>query len=203
MISDSTPWKDELEKVADRLAKRKTRRRWTERTSFLVERDIMVSAYALRKLHEAHKISDSFASRQLKVTRHELTGKIPDLHGRYSFWEHYDLNSGTDVTVSLATFYNQIIHSWVWALSATEQEELFDGIYVSSDRNRRKSVYFIAVDTLIDVFRSVGVENVAEIAMARDKNGDMQYVQVPTDAESAARKTTVNPVRTTRQPPNH
>lgn len=106
--------------------------------------------------------------------------------------------------MSLATFYNQIIHSWVWALSATEQEELFDGIYVSSDRNRRKLVCFMAVDTLIDVFRSVGVENVAEIAMARDKNGDMQYVQVPTDAASAARKTnTVNPVRTTRQPPNH
>ena len=50
VISDSIPWKDELLKIADRLERRKVQRRWVERTSFLVERDIMISAYALRKL---------------------------------------------------------------------------------------------------------------------------------------------------------
>jgi glycerol kinase len=58
MIGDSVPWKDELLKIADRLENRKTQRRWTERTGFLAERDIMVSAYAIRKLLEARKVSD-------------------------------------------------------------------------------------------------------------------------------------------------
>ena len=56
MISDSFPWREELLRVAGRLEKRKAQRRWTERTMFLVERDIMISAYAIRKLKEANKI---------------------------------------------------------------------------------------------------------------------------------------------------
>jgi hypothetical protein len=55
VISDSIPWREQLLTVADTLKRRKVQRRWTERTSFLVERDIMVSAYAVRKLNEAHQ----------------------------------------------------------------------------------------------------------------------------------------------------
>jgi hypothetical protein len=59
VIADSIPWRDELLKVAERLHKRKSQRRWLERTSFLVERDVMVSAYAVRKLNEGRKLSDN------------------------------------------------------------------------------------------------------------------------------------------------
>lgn len=188
MITDSIPWKQELEKVADRLERRKTQKRWTDRTSFLVERDIMVSAYALRKLHEAHKISDSLAAQRVHVTRHRLAGQVPDVMERYFYWEHYDLGSGTDVTQSLPEFSNQIIHSWIWGLSASESENLLDGIYVASDWKRRQELYFIAVDTLIDLFRAVGSEYVVSHSWARDKDGDFQTTQVLTDDEVEAAK---------------
>lgn len=50
MIDDSIPWKDELVKVAGRLDVKMKQKRWTDRTGYLIERDLMVSAYAMRKL---------------------------------------------------------------------------------------------------------------------------------------------------------
>src|SRR5262249_40702763 len=161
---DSIPWREELVRVADRLEKRKTQRRWTDRTSFLVERDIMTSAYAVRKLNEARRISDQLTARKLRVKRFDLVGRVLD-HYWYEFWESFDLESPVEAEVSLAFLCNQIIHSFVWAISVTEDGELFDGIFVSSDRERRKSLYFIGADLLIGLFREIGEEDIVEIAM--------------------------------------
>lgn len=58
----------------------------------------------------------------------------------------------------------------MWSLSADEENELFDGIYVSSDRRRTSVLYFIHVDQLIDTFRAIGSENVHKV-MRRGKDG--------------------------------
>jgi hypothetical protein len=41
MIDDSIPWKADLIKVAYRLQAKTKQRRWTERTGYLIERDVM------------------------------------------------------------------------------------------------------------------------------------------------------------------
>jgi hypothetical protein len=184
VIWDSVPWREELLRVAERLERRKKQRRWTERTSFLVERDVMTSAYAVRKLNEARKISDQLVAKKFKVVRYELVGRVLD-HYRYEFWESFDLESPTDAEVSLTFLCNQIIHSFVWAISVTEDEELFNGIFVSSDRERRKFLYFIGVDLLVSLFRDIGEEDIVEIAMAADSKGERYISQVISAADRA------------------
>jgi hypothetical protein len=176
VIQDSVPWREELCKVAERLERRKTQRRWTERTGFLVERDVMTSAYAVRKLIEARKVSDELSAQRVVVKRHPLIGRAPDIWDRYEFWKHYDLEHGTNAELTLETFCNQIIHSWVWSLSATDPGNEFDGIFVSSDRNRRSCLYFISIQTLIKVFRAVGSEDIVYSQMQRDEHGEMQWI---------------------------
>jgi len=171
VITDSIPWKDELLVIADRLERRKAQRRWTERTGFLVERDIMLSAYAVRKLLESRKISDILAARQVRVRQHSLLGRMPDMLNRFSYWENYDLDAGQDISMPISDFCNQIIHSWNWAISANEQGS-FDGIYVSSDRQRRRLLYFVSVDVLITLLRDVGAEDVARIEIRADERGE-------------------------------
>jgi hypothetical protein len=70
VIGDSVPWKIELLRIAARLERRKTQKRWTQQTTFLVERDIMIAAFAIRKLTEAHKLSDDVARREVVVIQH-------------------------------------------------------------------------------------------------------------------------------------
>lgn len=179
MIFDSVPWKDELLKIADRLESRKTQRRWTERTGFLVERDIMLSAYAVRKLLEARKISDILAARRAIVRQHSLFGRTPDMWNRFSVWENYDLDTGQDISMSISDFCNQIIHSWNWAISVNQRGD-FDGVYVSSDRQRSKALYFIDIEMLIELLRNVGSEDVAGIEILANEQGERYISRVLT-----------------------
>lgn len=178
MIGDSIPWKEDLLRIAEILERRTEQRRWTERTSFLVERDVMNAAYAVRKLHEARKISDELAAEPVVCRRHPLTGRPVDIWNRYEFYEHYDMERSETVLLSLRDFCNQIIHSWIWMLSATEAPSArFDGIYVSSDRARERHAYFMPADRMISTFRKVGLDDIVSLSLQRDSNGDMRIVQ--------------------------
>jgi hypothetical protein len=182
MIGDSVPWKEELLRVAEVLERRTKQRRWTERTSFLVERDIMTAAYAVRKLNEARKISDELAAEAVVCMKHSLSGRPVDIWNRDEFYEHYDMEHPESVALPLIDFCNQVIHSWIWMLSATEDPpHVFDGVYVSSDRARKRHVYFMPADNMISVFRSVGLDYIASMRMQRDNNGDMHVVTASRD----------------------
>ncbi|MEU2353671.1 hypothetical protein ABZ599_12010 [Streptomyces misionensis] len=178
MISDSIPWRVELLATAERLEKRKSQRRWTERTSFLIERDVMVGAYSVRRLKESYKVSDELAARAFTVQLHELSGSVPDVHNSHKFWDLYDLGASSDAELSLSEVCNQIIHSWVWGFAAGEDGRGLGGIFVSSDRKRRKCLYFLTIDMLIDLFRSIGEEDIYHIDMRRDENGEMHYTRI-------------------------
>ncbi|MEU8870240.1 hypothetical protein AB0D24_03595 [Streptomyces javensis] len=178
MIDDSIPWREDLLKIADRLKGRKTQKRWTQRTGFLIERDIMLGAYIVRRLNEARKISDELASREFDVDAHALVGKAPDMLTRSSYWESFDLETITPTKLALPHLCNQIIHSYVWSLSVTETEQLLDGLYVCSDHKRRKILYRIPIDSLIELFACVGAEDIYQISMRADANGERQIVSV-------------------------
>jgi hypothetical protein len=181
VINDSVPWREQLWRSADELDRRKTQRRWTDRTSFLVEREIMVGCYGIRKLHEARRVSDALAACKWEVTRHVLTSaRRPDIWARATPWEYYDLPHGTSAMLSITELCNQVIHSYIWMLSATEAED-FDGIYVASDRQRLSGLFFVPVDRFIELFRAVGSEDISYLHLQRDANGDLQYVGILAD----------------------
>lgn len=172
VINDSVPWKEDLLRVALALEQRTTQRRWTERTSYLVERDIMIGAYAIRRLDESRKISDQLRSKSVRVRRYDLKGKPLDVWTRHEFYEHYDMGLATEVDLSLGDFCNQVIHSWIWALSATErQPRRFDGVFVSSDRARKLHLYFLSAATLIELFRAVGGDDIVQVVYRHDREG--------------------------------
>lgn len=178
MISDPIPWKEDLLRIAKSLEQRTRQRRWSERTSFLVERDVMNGAYAVRKLNEARRISDELTAETVAARQHSLVGRPVDIWNRHEFYEHYDMQHPQAVRLTLTEFCNQLIHSWVWMLSATEDHpHLFDGVYVSSDWARKRYVYFIGADSLIRLFRAVGLDDIVSTQMQRDVNGDMHIVR--------------------------
>ena len=184
MIDDSVPWKESLLRVADSLERRTRQRRWTERTSYLVERDVMNAAYAIRKLNEARKISDGMAGERVNARRHALTGRPVDIWNRDEFVEHYDMQHTQLVSLELTEFCNQVIHSWVFMLSATETPpHRFNGVYVSSDRARKKHVDFISTEALIRVIRDVGQDNIMSMRWQRDSSGDVRVTKATRAAD--------------------
>ncbi|MDI3424152.1 hypothetical protein [Streptomyces luteolus] len=185
MIQDSVPWKMDLMGIAGRLEKRKARRRWTDRTGFLGERDVMMGAYSVRRLRESFKISDDLVNRAWPVRIHDQCGPTPDVYNRHKFWDLYDLEKGRGTELSLANVCNQVIHSWIWGFAAGKKGNGLGGIFVSSDRKRKKCLYFMSVDMLVDLFRSVGEEDVCHIEMRRDEVAEMKVTRIVGRSDSA------------------
>lgn len=137
----------------------------------------MLGAYIVRRLNESRKVSDDLRARRFDVQRYSLVGKIPDALSRYSFWESFDLESGEADQLPLAHLCNQIIHSYVWEFSVTD-DGLLTGVYVCSDQKRRKLLHQVPLGSLIDLFRRVGSEDIYETHMRADENGERRIVVV-------------------------
>ena len=201
MISDSVPWRYELLRVARRLERKTVQEHWTERSSFRVEKDLMLAGYAIRRLIEARKLSDSLVAKQIPIVRFERTGAVPDVYNRHEFDALYDLDNPSKDQVTLAHLANQIIHSFVLVISSDEVEAPYEGLdgfevegtyrfngyFVASEKERMKHLYFLDAATLIAVCRSIAVEDVVGVDMRRDADGVAYYSRVisSTDPEWA------------------
>ncbi|MET9870645.1 hypothetical protein ABZZ16_31690 [Streptomyces sp. NPDC006386] len=103
---------------------------------------------------------------------------MPDVHNNHKLWDLYDLGKGRGAELSLTNVCNQVIHSWIWGFAAGENGVGLDGVFVSSDRKRRKCLYFLSIDMLVDLFRSVGEEEIYHIEMRRDETGEMKFTRI-------------------------
>ena len=155
MADGSASWKEELVKVAERLEAKTKQRRWTDRTDYLIERDFVVGAYALRKLVAAGDVSDSVKQGPVPVRRFDLTGKPPLSTDDIS--DSYDLDNGSRRTLSIEELCDEILHSFVFAFCCGETDDLFDGIFLSSERNKNEFVYLLLASDYIALCGDVGM----------------------------------------------
>jgi hypothetical protein len=165
-------------RIMARLERRKTQKRWTEQTTFLVERDIIVAAFAIRRLIEAHKLSDDVTGREVMVIQHPLSGRVPDCMSYGRIWQYYDLGAGTEYVLTLGEFCNQIIHSFNWTVICHEDGGL-GGVFFSSDRAPRKVLYFTYIDLIVVLLREVGYDDVVSMSMTREGNGYRRVTSLP------------------------
>lgn len=196
MIDDSTPWKELLSRKAASLTKRGTQRRWTAASSAAVEQDIMLSAYAVRKLLEAGKISDEFVSTPVNAIAFAFkgerryyveTGDLPDLSNWHRIEEFYNLEEGQEVRIGLRDFCNQIVHSWIFLLSVSEAHNA-DGFFVASDRERGERLLHFSIEEAARVLHGVANDDIVWVHRRRDlTTGQWRYVtksRVPPDGET-------------------
>jgi hypothetical protein len=160
VIDDAIPWKDELVKIADRLEAKTKQQRWADRTGYLIERDFVLSAYAMRKLIESHTVSDELRHRQIPVRRFGLRGNPPDPLSPDDIADSYDFAHGRRRTLSVVDLCHEIVHSFTFTFYCGETTDLFDGVYVSSDRDRYTYVYLVLASDFIALCCDIGTEDV-------------------------------------------
>jgi hypothetical protein len=177
VIDDSIPWKEELAKVADRLDAKTKQKRWTDRTAYLIERDFMVSAYAMRKLIDAFKVSDALRLRQISVERFEPTSRPISYLGLH-IEKSYDIEHGRRQTLSVMNLCHQIVHSFVFVLSCDESTGLLDGVYVTSDYDKDKYLFFIRATDFITLCHDIGAEDVDSKSMVRGPDGRWRATEI-------------------------
>ncbi|GAA2086382.1 hypothetical protein [Brevibacterium salitolerans] len=179
MIDDSAPCKETLGRIAVDIERRAGQKRWTDRTGFLMERDVMVASFAMRKLLDTPgKISDGAEAERVQVLSHPLKGQPPDFWSRHEFWEMFDLKQGKREQISVRELCNRVVHSVVFSFNGSEEpQHRLEGIFVASDFSSKRSLTYIEVTELVRVLRVYAHDDVVYMAMHRDADGRMRVTE--------------------------
>jgi hypothetical protein len=124
--------------------------------------------YAVRKLIESQKLSQSLMSKHFTVTEFPPSGKAANLLN----WHHIDrllrLDEPNKTSVDLLSLCNQFVHSYVFVRSLSDQNKL-TGIFVASDWKRRSCLYHIEIKQAVELFEEVGRDHPTEAHFVWDK----------------------------------
>lgn len=164
MIADSTPWKDQLLKDAHLIERWSAKPQATERRSILIEKKVFLSAYAMRKLFEAEKLSSELDGHNVKADRFDLLpGKKLTWRKTYQADEVFDLTSSKARSVAARDLLDTIIHSKVFLECVYDEHDLrLSGFFVTSDK-RDAHIWLVPISSYTSLMRLVANDCPSEI----------------------------------------
>lgn len=154
MINESTYWQEELFKSSRWLVDALSKKRWLDRSYGKLEKSIMISAYSIRKLGEASKISKSFFQQEIDVEIYKKHKIINQDNVAEEFIENiYDFKHRSTGKIKIGTLLNQIIHSHLFVPVFNANKQIA-AILINSDYTKDKVVYLIKYKAIIDIILS-------------------------------------------------
>ena len=116
---ESRYWREELTRIAKTITPVRKPPRWSERAHCVVERDLMIGFFIIRRLIELNKVSSRTRDYGLKVYACPALGiEVTQLNKGWIF-ETYDLENEKQETKKPLYIANQFIHaymSFVWRI---------------------------------------------------------------------------------------
>lgn len=175
MIWESSHWKQPLARDAEMIERWAAKPGYSERRSALLERKIMLSAFAMRKLSESLKLSSSFDDRSISVMEHKaMPGRNVDFANSHRIDVNYDLSSGERRNVGVPWLLDQIIHSLTFA-EWNEDDGSVSGFLVSSDKERQRSVMCVRLPDFVKLMRLVAKDYPDNGIQVRDPDTNVWF----------------------------
>jgi hypothetical protein len=122
-----------------------------------LEKEIFIGCFSIRKLQEAKKLSEREVGRAIPVDVFLSSGKrrVTFLNWNRMISEAFNFVNPKKTHLSTLLLCNQIIHSYIYK-EVFDEEGFLTGIFVSSDRERYKKLYFIALSEIMELFKRIG-----------------------------------------------
>ncbi len=158
MIPVSNEYKLELQKIAKRIKNSIDSKNLSDTILFDIEKEIFLSAYYIRKLLEASKLSLKISNFKLQVLEYKAYEEcfVTKVNGS-NIEKHYDLKSYIKTYIPLRKYINLIIHSYCLCIS--ENNDSFDGFFFNSDKIKNEKLYFIKIQSLITLINKVSFDS--------------------------------------------
>jgi hypothetical protein len=148
---ESCYWKEELERIARTIRPVQKPVRWSERAHCVVERDLMIGFFIVRRLIELHKVSSK--TRDYSMTVFSCPVRVKHVHrmNAHDHWETYDLQN--EKRASKKPFYlsNQFIHAYT-SFVARDKTRNWSDVYIVSDYDRNECIWRIPVAQIRGLF---------------------------------------------------
>lgn len=181
MILDSYHWRKELScmmdelvscfrflaKHADRFDRHPLLNRIVERKEYIAERDLLLSAFIVRTLYEAGKLSDEMADYELSIVSYPATSKntnkLMPLLRRIPGDDLYDYDRPSQLNIPGRWFVNQLIHAAVIPCFDFGDNTRPAAFLVVSDRFAQECLYRCELDVWVKFVREVVHDEVNSI----------------------------------------
>jgi hypothetical protein len=173
---ESFYWKEELIRISRTIRPKKRPARWTDRAHCLVERDLMLGFFMVRRLIELHKVSSS--TRDLWLQVFSCPSRGPPIHRMNGLHinEVYDLATEKREMRKPAYIANQFIHAYT-SYVVRDDSRNWSCIYVVSDFDRNDRLWRVPVSEVRRLFLTAAHDNVTNMRMVyNNKKGDYDVV---------------------------
>lgn len=155
MSTPSHPWKQHLLKQADVLDRMTGATRWGEVSSVRLEESVVLGFYDIRKLVGAYLLGRSILHEPVPIQAYPVQRKAGVLLGDEPLQDLYDFSVGRNVAHDLLFLRHQAIHNCLFAPCFSSERKL-QGVYLTSDHQKRVALYAVELPTLTSLFRKVG-----------------------------------------------
>ena len=174
MVYESCYWKDDLRPYATELRNISTCTTLDdEYRDYRLEKALLLSAFTVRLLLDANKLSDSFDSRNLKVdyysAKRGAQESIPLLNKRFIDERYFDLAKSTSSSISIRQLTNQLIHSAVVLMFSYDDTNRVIGFFVASDKDYEKRLSYFSLKEWISVVEAVADDDVVYTLIYKDQ----------------------------------
>lgn len=169
---ESCYWKEELARVSHSLRRRRKPQRWTERAHCLVERDIMIGFFIVRRMIELHKVSSATRDITLRVFSVPARGKrVTRLNG-HDIEELYDPARERHETKKPLYLSNQFIHCYT-SFVARDLSRNWSDVFVVSDFDRNRCIWRVPVAEILRLFSTAAKDYPHSVKMIfNEEKGD-------------------------------
>jgi hypothetical protein len=158
-LIESRYWKEELMRIARSLRPSPKPRRWTERSHCIVERDIMIGFFIVRRLVELTKVSRKVRDLSMHVYSAPSHGKRVTLLNRGDLEELYDIPNERKQTKKPLYLSNQFIHAYT-SFVTRDEDRNWESIFVVSDYDRNDCIWRVPISEIRALFMSAARDHV-------------------------------------------
>ena len=173
MVYESCYWKDDLRSYAKELSDFSTCTILEdEYRDYRLEKALLLSAFTVRLLLDANKLSDGFDSCNLKVdfysAKKDAQKNISSLDKRFIDERYFDLASPTSSSISLRRLTNQLIHSAVVVAFSYDNANRVLGFFVVSDNDYENRLCYCSIKEWISMVEAVADDDVIYALIHKD-----------------------------------
>jgi len=152
-LIESCYWKEELQRIVRSIRPVAKPRRWSDRAHNIIERDLVIGFFLLRRLIELHKVSSTTRDQKINVFLHRTKGKNVTLLNEHHIMELYNIDSEVPVTKKPLYIANQFIHAYT-SLVARDKNRNWSDVFVVSDYDRNDCIWRVPIPVIRKLFRT-------------------------------------------------
>lgn len=168
MIEQAKYWRKDLLRIAIKLEKRYRQQRWSKITEYMSEKEIFIGFFIVRKLMESGHVICGLTTKSYEVFSSPHSEPIDLWKNKSAFLNDYNPTMGILDSLSIKDLCNQFIHSYYISFFVPLGRELV-GIYFCSDRQRKKSIYYVQLVKVLEIFLSIGINSPRLLELTFDK----------------------------------